>query len=116
MFAYSQLASLLIHEPNWTGVGQAALIFVLLWLPWSQMTWAANAVPGNPRSTRVIFLVGTAASVPMAASVTTAFDNSGPLLAIPLAFITLMGLSMVVLSARGRPEAMQAAIRYSRLC
>ncbi|MEM9513916.1 MAG: low temperature requirement protein A [Actinomycetota bacterium] len=113
VFAYSQLVSLLIHEPDWTGVGKAALIFVLLWLPWSQMTWAANAVPGNARNTRMIFLVATAASVPMAASVTTAFDDGGPLLAIPLAFITLTGLTMVVLAARGDEAATQAAVRYS---
>ncbi|MEO1055472.1 MAG: low temperature requirement protein A [Actinomycetota bacterium] len=113
VFAYSQLVSLLIHEPDWTGVGKAALIFVLLWLPWSQMTWAANAVPGNARNTRVIFLVATAASVPMAASVTTAFDDGGPLLAIPLAFITLTGLTMVVMAARGNEEASRAAVRYS---
>ncbi|MEM8618477.1 MAG: low temperature requirement protein A [Actinomycetota bacterium] len=113
VFAYSQLVGLLITEPDWTGVGKAALIFMLLWLPWSQMTWAANAVPGNARNTRVIFLVATAASVPMAASVTTAFDDGGPLLAIPLAFITLMGLTMVVLAARGRDVAMRTAVRYS---
>ncbi len=113
VFAYSQLVSLLIHEPDWTGVGKAALIFVLLWLPWSQMTWAANAVPGNARNTRVIFLVATAASVPMAASVTTAFDDGGPLLAIPLAFITLTGLTMVIIAARGHEAAMRAAVRYS---
>ncbi len=113
VFAYSQIVALLIAEPDWTGVGKAALIFVMLWLPWSQMTWAANAVPGNARNTRIIFLIATAASVPMAASVTTAFEDGGPLFAIPLAFITLTGLSMVMLAARGRGDAMAAAIRYS---
>ena len=77
------------------------------------MTWAANVVPGNARNTFLIFLAATAASVPMAASVTTAFDDGGPLLAIPLALITVTGLTMVIIVAPGNDLAMRAALRYS---
>lgn len=112
VFAFSQLVVLLLEEPNWTGVGRAALVFVLLWLPWSQITWAANAVAGNSRFARLTFLAATAASVPMAASVSTAFDQGGLLLAVPLSFITLTGLSLVIYAARGDDEAMRAARNY----
>ena len=77
------------------------------------MTWAANVVPGNARNTFLIFLAATVASVPMAASVTTAFDDGGPLLAIPLALITVTGLTMVIIVAPGNDLAMRAALRYS---
>ena len=49
VFAFSQLVALLINEPTWAGAGKAALLFGLLWLPWQQLTWAANAVSGNGR-------------------------------------------------------------------
>jgi low temperature requirement protein LtrA len=84
VFAFSQLVHMLIVHPDWEHVGKAAMIFLLLWLPWTQFTWSANAVPGNQRSVRLGFLVATVASVPMGAAVDTAFDGSGALFAFPL--------------------------------
>lgn len=94
VFAFSQLVWLLVHEPNWTGAFEASLLFAILWLVWSTFTWAANAVQGNARAVRAIFLVATAASVPMGASVTTAFDSGGTTFAVGVAFITAMGIGL----------------------
>ena len=63
VFAFSQLVSRLVYDPDWSGVGETALLFWLIWLPWSQFTWAANAVSGNGRPVRVFFLIATAASI-----------------------------------------------------
>lgn len=113
VFAFAQIVHMLVVHPDWEHVGKAGLIFLLLWLPWTQFTWSANAVPGNQRSVRVAFLVATAASVPMAAAVETAFDGSGPLFAIPLAVIFLMALAvMVTAHETGSPEYV-SALRYS---
>ena len=72
VFAFSQLVAHLVHHPDWVGVGEFLLLIVMIWIPWSQFTWSANAVAGNARPVRVLFLIGTVASVPMAASITTA--------------------------------------------
>lgn len=113
VFAFSQLVSLLIHDPTWHGAGEATLIFLLLWLPWSQVTWSANAVAGNSRVVRVIFLIATAASVPMAAAVTTAFDEGGLLFAIPLSLISLMGIGLLFVGAERGTENYRAVVTYS---
>jgi low temperature requirement protein LtrA len=97
VFAFSQLVALLINEPTWAGAGKAALLFALLWLPWQQLTWAANAVSGNGRPVRVLFLVATVVSIPMAASTSTAFAGGGPVFAIALAGIMLIGFRMQTL-------------------
>ena len=113
VFAFSQLVGLLIHEPDWTGAGKATLIFLLLWLPWSQFTWSANAVPGNNRLVRLIFLGATAVSVPMAASVTTAFDDGGAAFAVPLGVISLSGIGLLILAAERESENYQSVLTYS---
>ena len=113
VFAFSQLVGLLIKEPDWTGAGKAALLFGLLWLPWSQFTWSANTVPGNNRIVRVIFLIATAASVPMAAAVTTAFDEGGAVFAIPLGMISLAGIGLLVLGAERGSQNYRAVLTYS---
>jgi hypothetical protein len=63
---------------TWAGAGKAALLFALLWLPWQQLTWAANALSGNGRPVRTMFLVATVVSIPMAASTSTSFAGRGP--------------------------------------
>jgi low temperature requirement protein LtrA len=55
VLAFSQLVGLLIDSPTWSGAGTVALLFALLWLPWQELTWSANAVSGNSPSVRVIF-------------------------------------------------------------
>ena len=94
VFAFSQLVALLINEPTWAGAGKAALLFALLWLPWQQLTWAANAVSGNGRPVRILFLIATVVSIPMAASTSTAFAGGGPVFAIALTGIMLIGFRM----------------------
>lgn len=113
VFAFSQIVGLLLYDPTWATVGEAGLIFLLLWLPWSQFAWSANAVPGNARAVRLLFLVATVASVPMAASITTAFDQSGALFAIPLAVIFLTALGMLVVGLDNETNAYRTAVRYS---
>jgi low temperature requirement protein LtrA len=113
VFAFSQIVGLLLYDPTWATVGDATIIFLLLWLPWSQFAWSANAVPGNARPVRVLFLVATAASVPMAASIQTAFDQSGALFAIPLAIIFLSALAMLVSGLDNATAEYRSALRYS---
>jgi len=97
VFAFSQLVALLIHEPTWAGVGKATLLFALLWLPWQQLTWAANTVSGNGRPVRTLFIIATVVSIPMAASTSTAFAGGGPVFSIALTGIMLIGFRMQTL-------------------
>ncbi|MCP3976140.1 MAG: low temperature requirement protein A [bacterium] len=100
VFAFSQLVALLIDDPTWAGVGKAALLFCLLWLPWQQLTWAANAVSGNGRFVRSLFIVATVVSIPMAASTSSAFEAGGPVFSIALAGIMLIGFRMQTVGTR----------------
>lgn len=92
VFAFSQLVSHLIHHHTWSGVGEAALLFIMMWMNWSQFTWSANAVSGNGRVVRLLFLLGTIVAIPMAASVTTAFGSGGPTFAFSMVAIYAIGI------------------------
>ncbi len=113
VFAFSQLVQLLIHHPDWDGIGQAALLFLLLWMPWSQFTWSANAVPGNQRSVRIAFLVATVASVPMAAAVQTALNGGGALFAIPLSVIHILGIALMLTGLEPGSKEFNSSLRYA---
>ncbi len=113
VFAFSQLVGRLIAEPDWKGVGRVTLIFLLLWLPWQQFTWSANAVSGNGRTVRILFLVATVASIPMAASVSTVFGPGGPVFAVSLGVIMLIGLGTMILGIDRDTEEFAAAFRWA---
>ena len=110
VFAFSQLVGYLIHHPTWQGGAEAALLFGILWLPWSWFTWSANAVPGNQRSVRAVFLVATAITIPMAASTGAAFGDGGLVFALSGAAIMLMSIALQVLALDRESATFQAAI------
>ncbi len=112
VFALSQLVGELVHDPTWSGTGKVALLFGLLWLPWSQFTWSANAVSGNGRRVRLLFLLATAVSVPMAASVSTAFESGGILFAISLAGIFGVGATTMVTSFDSGTAIRSSAVQW----
>ena len=113
VFAFSQLVGLLIHHPDWATVGRVTLLFVLLWLPWQQFTWSANAVSGNARGVRVLFLIATVASVPMAASISTAFGAGGKVFAISVVVIMVIGLATMLLGIQMSRSERAAAVRWA---
>lgn len=113
VFAFAQLVGVLVADPTPSGVGRAALLFVLLWLPWIQFTWSANATSGHSRPVQLIFLVATAASVPMAASISTAFGPGGPAFALSLVVIYAMGLVLLVLGYDNDSSEFGSAVRYA---
>ena len=112
VFAFSQLVALLIGEPTWAGAGKAALLFALLWLPWQQLTWAANAISGNGRPVRILFLIATVVSIPMAASTSTAFAGGGPVFAIALTGIMLIGFRMQTMGTTDEIDYRSAALNW----
>ncbi|MCP4436915.1 MAG: low temperature requirement protein A [Actinomycetia bacterium] len=112
VFAFSQIVSTLINDPTWSGVGEAALVFALLWLPWQQLTWAANAVSGNGRRVRLIFLAATVASVPMAAATSDALGDSGTVFAVSLAAIMCLGFAIQSLVTGMTAEHRSSAVAW----
>ncbi len=113
VFAFSQIVGLLVDSPTWEASGESLVVFLLLWVGWSQLTWSGNLVSGNSRIVRALFLGATVAAVPMAASVTSAFDDGGPVFAISLAVIMVMGLGLLTSGYEPDSAELEAAVRYS---
>ena len=114
VFAFSQLVVHLVHHPTWTGAAEAWLLFAMLWMAWSTFTWAANAVSGNARPVRVIFLIATAATLPAAGGVTTAYEGGGAVFAISVSVILAMALAIQLWASEAGTEVRTSVIRYAR--
>jgi low temperature requirement protein LtrA len=114
VFAFSQLVFHLVHDPTWTGAAEAWLLFAMLWMAWSTFTWAANAVSGNARPVRVIFLIATAATLPAAGGVTTAYGEGGEVFAISVSVILATALAIQLWAFDSGTDERLSVIRYAR--
>ncbi len=109
VFAFSRLVFHLVHYPTLVGFGEFVLLFTLIWIAWSNFTWSANAVAGNSRFVRSIFMVATAISLPMAASLEAPFGDGSLVFAITVSAILVMPI--VVGGALADDEAMKSSNR-----
>ncbi|MEM9200575.1 MAG: low temperature requirement protein A [Actinomycetota bacterium] len=112
VIAFAQLVSHVVHHPDVEGVLEAGLLFWMLWLPWTQFTWAANAVSAHSRGVQVVMLLGTVLSVPMAASVQTALGSNGVLFAGTVSAILGLGLMLLVVGHPTGSAEWKAAVQY----
>ncbi len=90
VFAFSRLVFHLVHHPTPEGFGEFVLLFTLIWIAWSNFTWSANGVAGNSRFVRAVFMLATAISLPMAASLEDPFGNGSIVFAVTVSAILTM--------------------------
>ncbi|MDH3295037.1 MAG: low temperature requirement protein A [Acidimicrobiia bacterium] len=90
VFAFSRLVFHLVHDPTFAGFGEFVLLFTLIWMAWSNFTWSANGVAGNSRFVRSVFMLATAISLPMAASLGDPFGNGSIVFAVTVSAILTM--------------------------
>ncbi|HSG14928.1 MAG TPA: low temperature requirement protein A, partial [Anaerolineae bacterium] len=94
VFAFSRLVFHLVHDPTLQGFAEFVLLFTLIWTAWSNFTWTANAVAGNSRFVRVVFMVATAISLPMAASLEAPFGVGSIVFAVTVSAILTMPITI----------------------
>lgn len=96
VFAITQLTSFLLHDLTWSGLGQAALMFWLVWWAWTQFTWTLNLADTEHMLVRIPTLAATAVAFFMAQSVPDAFGSAGVWFAVSYVVVRLIGLAVQI--------------------
>jgi low temperature requirement protein LtrA len=81
VFAITQVSHLLIAHLNWTGVGQAALVLLVVWWAWNYTTWVTNELDPESVVVRLVLIGIMAASLLMAVAIPGAFSDHALLFA-----------------------------------
>jgi low temperature requirement protein LtrA len=81
VFAVTQVSHLLLDHLNWEGVGQSALVLLVVWWSWNYTTWVTNEL--DPRSVvvRLLLIAVMLASLLMAIAIPEAFGDKALLFA-----------------------------------
>jgi low temperature requirement protein LtrA len=112
VFAITQLVGALADDHDLAGWGRAGVLLWLVWWAWSQYTWAGNAIDLDRRSTPVIMLAVTGATLLAAVAIPTAFGSGGWWFALPYAAVRLAGLGLYWFGLRDDPEHQAALVSY----
>lgn len=92
VFSITQIVGLLHQGLNWAVVGQAVLIFWLVWWAWTQFTWALNAADTTHHGIGLGTLVATAVAFFMAAALPDAFHERSLWFALAYVVVRVIGL------------------------
>jgi low temperature requirement protein LtrA len=94
VFSVTQVVSLLHHGLDWAAVGQAILVFWLVWWAWSQFTWALNAADTTHHLVQIGVLAATAVAFFMAVALPGAFHDRSSWFAVTYVLVRVIGLSL----------------------
>lgn len=113
VFSVTQVVGLLHHSLNWIGVGQAILVFWLVWWAWTQFTWALNAADTTHYLVELGTLAATAVAFFMAVDLPDAFHERGLWFAIPYVLVRVIGLAIYAWVASEDPSQRAAVQTFS---
>jgi low temperature requirement protein LtrA len=111
VFSVTQVASLLHHHLDWTGLGQAVLVFWLVWWAWSQFTWALNAADTTHAAVELGTLLATGVAFFMAVGLPGAFSGDAIWFAMPYVLVRVIGLTLYTRVAWAADPSQHAAVR-----
>jgi low temperature requirement protein LtrA len=94
VFAVTQTAALIAHNPTVTGVLGGALVFFMLWWAWSQYTWGINGIGNDRIGVQLALVLAMGLSLFMALAVTEAFGEDGHLFGIAYSLVLFVGLAL----------------------
>ena len=111
VFSITQVASLLHHQLDWTGLGQAVLVFWLVWWGWTQFTWALNAADTTHVAVELGTLLATGVAFFMAVAIPRSFSGDAIWFALPYVLVRLIGLGLYVRVAWAADRSQRAVVR-----
>ena len=116
VFSVTQLVGLFHDGIGWVVIGEAVLIFWLVWWAWTQFTWALNAADTTHPAIAAATLLATAVAFFMAVALPDAFHGRALFFAVP--YILVRGIGIVVygeVAHAADPDQHAAVRRFATL-
>jgi len=104
VFSVTQVVGLFHDGLNWIVVGQAILVFWLVWWAWTQFTWALNAADTTHPLVQVGTLLATGVAFFMAVALPQAFHGRELWFAVTYVLVRAIGLILFSMVAAGDPD------------
>ena len=113
VFAFTQVTTLLAHDPTWAGIGRGVLVLGALWWPWTAYAWLTNTVDPEEGLVGAALLVALIAMFLAALAVPGVFDDDGVLFGACFLVVVAMHLALYALAGRGDRDLFAAVLRLA---
>lgn len=109
VFTITQVAEVVVHHPDWSGIGHAAIeLSVLAWM-FGGYAWLTNAAGPVTTSCRSVLLTGMAAFFLCALAVPHAFDEDGIVFGAGYLLVNLIHLGGLLIGSTPRAAVLRLA-------
>jgi low temperature requirement protein LtrA len=113
VFAFTQVATLLAHDPTFAGIGRGVLVLAALWWAWASYAALTNAVDPEAGLVGCALLVALLAMFIAALVVPNAFGDKGVLFGVAFLVVCAMHVALYALAGRGNPDLFGAVVRLA---
>ena len=113
VFAFTQVTTLLTHDPTFAGIGRAVLVLAALWWPWTAYAWLTNTVDPEEGVIGAALLVALIAMFVAALAVPHVFGDDGVLFGVAFLLVVAMHLALYALAGRHDRDLLRAVLRLA---
>ena len=113
VFAFTQVTTLLTHDPTFAGIGRGVLVLGALWWPWTAYAWLTNTVDPEEEFVGAALLVVLIAMFLAALAVPGVFGDDGMLFGACFLVVVAMHLALYALAGRGDRGLFDAVLRLA---
>ena len=113
VFAFTQVTTLLTHDPTFAGIGRAVLVLAALWWPWTAYAWLTNTVDPEEGVIGAALLVALIAMFVAALAVPHVFGDDGVLFGVAFLLVVAMHLALYALAGRQDRDLLRAVLRLA---
>jgi low temperature requirement protein LtrA len=113
VFAFTQVTTLLAHDPTFGGMGRGVLVLGALWWPWTAYAWLTNTVDPEEEVVGAALLVALIAMFVAALAVPHVFADDGVLFGVAFLVVVAMHLALYALAGRGNRDLLSAVLRLA---
>lgn len=113
VFGFTQVATLLAHEPTFGGIGRGMLVLAALWWAWASYAALTNAVDPEANEVGAALLVALIAMFVAALVVPGVFGDDGVLFGVAFLVVCAMHVTLYALAGRGTPDLLGAVLRLA---
>jgi low temperature requirement protein LtrA len=113
VFAFTQVTTLLTHEPTFAGIGRGVLVLGALWWPWTAYAWLTNNVDPEESFVGAALLVALIAMFVAALAVPGVFGDDGVLFGAAFLVAVAVHLALYTLAGRESRDLLAAVLRLA---
>jgi low temperature requirement protein LtrA len=113
VFAFTQVTTLLTHDPTFAGIGRAVLVLAALWWPWTAYAWLTNTVDPEEGLIGAALLAALIAMFVAALAVPHVFGDDGVLFGVAFLIVVAMHLALYALASRHTRDLLLAVLRLA---